>query len=123
MLTFIVLAVRGGPTGRTIRGAVRGREYFDAMWTHFALAGTTIDVIQAEWTTAPLMPMAIFTINLDAFNTAVLVHPTREAAALHGTPTGHYARTKGYTAVTVFRALPPGPTGPFSDVIVQFRRP
>jgi hypothetical protein len=123
VLTFIVLAVKSGPGGAVVRGAVRGSEFFDAMWAHFAAAGTAIDVIQAEWTTAPLLSSVTFTTNLDAFNAAVLVSPTREAAASHGTPTGSYARGKGYTAVTVFRALPPGPTGPFDEVIVQFRRP
>jgi len=123
VLTFIVLTVKRGPGGTTIRSAVRGREFFDAMWAHFATAGTSIDVIQAEWTTAPLSATASFTTNLDAFNTAALVHPSLEAAAFHGTPTGSYAGGKGYTVVTVVQAVRHQPTGPFDDVIVQFRRP
>jgi hypothetical protein len=123
VLTFIVLAVKPGPNGTTLRGAVRGSQFFQAMWTHFAWVGTVIDVIQAEWTDAPLSATATFTTNLDAFNAAVLVHPTLEAAALHGTPTGSYARRKGYTGVSVVQASRPTPTGPFDEVIVQFRRP
>ena len=123
MLTFIVLAVKSGPSGTPIRSAVRGSEFFEAMWAHFAAAGTVIDVIQAEWTSAPLLGATAFTTNLDAFNAAVLLHPTPEAAALYGTPTGSYARGKGYTAVTVVQARQPTPTGPFDDVIVQFRGP
>lgn len=123
VLTFIVLAVKPGPNGTTIRSAVRGSEFFEAMWAHFAAAGTVIDVIQAEWTTAPLLGSAAFTTNLEAFNAAVLLHPTPEAAALYGTPTGRYARKKGYTAVTVVQALRSAPAGRFYDVIVQFRRP
>jgi hypothetical protein len=123
VVTFIVLAVKRAANGMPVRSAVRGAEFFDAMWAHFAAAGTPIDVIQAEWTSAPLSATATFTTNLDAFNAAVLVHPTLEVAALHGTPTGSYARGKGYTAVTVVQALRLTPTGPFDDVIVQFRRP
>ena len=122
VLTFLVLVVKRGPNGLAVRGAVRGGEFFDAMWAHFAAVGTVVDVIQAEWTTVPLSPTATFTTNLDGFNAAVLVHPTLEAAALHGTPTSSFARRKGYTGVTVVQALPPSQAGPFDEVIVQFRR-
>jgi len=126
VLTFIVLAVKPGAGGAATRGTVRGSEFFDAMWAHFAAAGTNIDVIQAEWTTAPLSATATFTTNLDAFNRAVLTHPTLEAASLDGTVTGNYAKKKGYIHVTVVHAFPPstpGRKGPYYDVVVQFRRP
>ena len=126
VLTFIVLAVKAGAGGSTIRGMVKGSEFFDAMWAHFAAAGTAIDVIQAEWTAAPLSVVATFTTNLDLFNAAILSHPTLEAAALYGTVTGHYARSKGYTKSTILHALPQNVAsrqGPYDDVVVQFRRP
>ena len=126
VLTFIVLAVKPGPLGTPMRGRVKGSEFFDAMWAHFVAARTTIDVIQAEWTNTPLSATATFTTNLDAFNKAILTHPTLEAAALHGTVTGNYAKKKGYTKVTIIHVLPlsaPGQKGSYNDVIVQFRRP
>jgi hypothetical protein len=126
VLTFIVLAAKSGPGGTTIRGKVKGSEFFEAMWTHFIASGTTIDVIQAEWTDRPLSITATFTTNLDAFNKAVLVYPTLEAAALHGTVTGNYSKKKNYTKVTIVSVDPPssaGQKGPFKDAIVQFRQP
>lgn len=125
VLTFIVLAEKGASDGTAIRGAVRGREFFEAMWSHFSACGTVIDVIQAEWTSAPLSAAVAFATNLDAFNAAVQFHPTLDAAALDGTVTGKYAKGKGHTTVVIVRALPPsaaGQKGPFEDVVVQFRR-
>jgi hypothetical protein len=122
VLSFIVLAVRPGPNGTTIRGAVRGSELFAAMWAHFVAMGTVIDLIQAEWTTSPLLGNLPFTTNLDAFNAAVLVHPTLEDAALHGTPTGSYARRVGHTRVLVVRTRQHAPHDPYYDVQVEFRR-
>jgi hypothetical protein len=126
VLTFIVLTVKQAFGAASVRGTVRGSEFFDAMWAHFAAEGTTVDVIQAEWTAAPLSAIATFTTNLDAFNRAVQVHATLEVAALEGTVTGKYAKKKGYTVATIVHALPPGASGktvPYNDVIVQFRRP
>jgi hypothetical protein len=126
VLTFIVLAMIPGKGGTTIRGKVRGSEFFDSMWYHFASAGTNIDVIQAEWTDGALSPTATFTTNLDAFNKAILVYPSNEDAALDGTVTGKYAKRKGYTRVSVVSAVPSssqGQTGTYKEVIVQFRRP
>jgi hypothetical protein len=126
ILSFVVLAVKTGPRGSTIRGKIKGGEFFDAMWAHFASRGTSIDVIQAEWTDAPLSPVATFTTNLDAFNKAIQLFSSAEDAALQGTPTGHYASKKGYTRVNFVHTLPtllPKQNGPFTEVVVQFRRP
>lgn len=122
VLTFIVLAVKRDPGGIARRGAIRGSEFFEAMWQHFAAAGTRIDAIQAEWTAAPLSAIASFTTNLDAFNAAIHRFPTLEIAALHGTPTGKYAASRGYSRVNIVRALPLGGM-PYNEVVVRFRRP
>ena len=126
VLTFIVLALKTDVHGATTRGMVKGSELFDAMWAHFVAMGTAIEVIQAEWTNAPLSATARFTTNLDAFNKATHTQPTLEAAAIHGTITGKYVKKKGYTKVTIIHALPlriSGQQEPYSDVIIQFRRP
>jgi hypothetical protein len=126
VLTFIVLAIKAGPGGTIIRGRVRGSEFFDAMWAHFASKGTTIDVIQAEWTDTQLGATATFTTNLEAFNKAVMVHSSLDDAARAGTVTGKYAKKKGFTKANIIRALQSslqGQTGAYKDVIVQFRRP
>jgi len=125
ILTFIVRTIKPGPGGTVIRGKVKGSEFFEAMWEHFVAMGTTIDVIQGEWSDRVIFNFGKLTANLDAFNRALLIHSTREDAASNGTPTGRYAKKKLYTKVHFAKAEPPSQTGtgPYTDVVVQFRRP
>ena len=127
ILSFIVINQKLDARNNLIKGVVKGAEFFDAMWSHFVMTGTTIDVIEGEWMDIPLLgtnkPLRA---NLDAFNKAILIHPTYEDAARDGTITGSYAKKKNYTNVTILHTLPPCPPGknrPYKDVKVQFRKP
>jgi hypothetical protein len=110
-LDFIVVAQL--PDGT--RGAVSGTELFDAMWDHL---GASARVIEGNWSTAD----PNLTTNLSAFNAALRSNTnlTERDAALNYTPTGNYARNKGFTNVSIVQALPVGQRGNYTDVVVRF---
>jgi hypothetical protein len=121
VLSFVVQALKMCLSGAIIRGRIKGIDFFDTMWDHFQLLGTHIDVIQGEWSDAPLIGNVSFTTNLDSFNKAVLVYSTLDEAALEDTVTGKYAKKYGYSKVSISQVH--GQRGVYTHVVVQFRRP
>jgi len=101
------------PTGE--RGAVRGREFFDAMMSHF---GESIECIEGDWSDATRG----FVANLDEFNTQTAAGVSQENAARR-TWTGRMAKRHGYDSITIEHALPKGAAGHYREVFVRFRRP
>ena len=112
VLSFIVVSELIDGT----RGQVRGSEFFAAMMDHFGDAA--VDVIEGQWeTTNPA-----WTTNLTAFNKITAAANVTEEAAATQVPTGIYATRRGYTNVTVVKALPPGARGNYTEVLVEFRK-
>jgi hypothetical protein len=112
VLSFIVVAEL--PDGT--RGQVRGSEFFAAMMDHFGNAA--VDVIEGQWeTTNPA-----WATNLKAFNAITGATNATEEVAATRAPTGIYATRRGYTRMTVVRALPPAARGNYTEVLVQFRK-
>jgi hypothetical protein len=112
ILSFIVVAEL--PDGT--RGHVRGSEFFAAMMDHFGDAA--VDVIEGQWeTTNP-----DWTTNLKAFNMIIGTTNTIEEIAATRVPTGIYATRRGYTKVAVVKAFPPGASGNYTEVLVEFRK-
>jgi hypothetical protein len=112
VLSFIVVAELQDGT----RGQVRGSEFFTAMMGHFGAAA--VDVIEGQWeTTNPA-----WITNLAAFNTATATTNVSEEVAATQVPTGIYAGRRGYTNVTIVKALPAGARGSYAEVLVEFRK-
>ena len=112
VLSFIVVAELTDGT----RGRVRGHEFFTAMMDHFGDSG--VDAIEGQWETTN----AAWATNLTAFNTLTGTSNVPEEVAATWVPTGIYAARRGYTKVTVVKALPPGARGRYVDVLVEFRK-
>jgi hypothetical protein len=112
ILSFIVVAELLDGT----RGQVRGSEFFTAMMNHFGDAA--VDVIEGQWETTN----SAWTTNLKAFNKATATTNDSEESAATQVPTGIYATRRGYTKVTVVKALPPGARGNYTEVLVEFRK-
>jgi hypothetical protein len=88
------------------RGRVRGREFFAAMMDYFG--DDAVDVIEGQWEAAN----PIWGTNLKAFNATTGTGNVSERDAAARVPTGKYATRRGFTKVTVVRALPVGARGP-----------
>jgi hypothetical protein len=112
ILSFIVVAELSDGT----RGQVRGSEFFTAMMDHFGDAA--VDVIEGQWETTN----SAWTTNLNVFNKATGTTNVTEEVAATQVPTGIYATRRGYTRVTVVKALPPGARGNYTEVLVEFRK-
>jgi hypothetical protein len=112
ILSFIVVAEL--PDGT--RGQVRGSEFFTAMMNHFGDAA--VDVIEGQWETTN----AAWATNLTAFNRITAATNVTEEGAATQVPTGIYATRRGYTRVTVVKALPPRARGHYTEVLVEFRK-
>jgi hypothetical protein len=112
VLSFIVVAQL--PDGT--RGQVRGSEFFTAMMDHFGNA--VVDVIEGQWETTNPAWMT----NLDAFNAVTGTTNVTEEVAATRVPTGIYATRRGYTKVTVVKALPVGARGSYTEVLVEYRK-
>lgn len=111
-MSFIVVAEL--PDGT--RGRVRGSEFFTAVMDHFG--NDSVDVIEGRWEdTNPA-----WTTNLKAFNKILGTRSVTLADAATLTPTGTYATRRGYTRVTVERAIPEFARGEYTAVLAEFRR-
>jgi hypothetical protein len=112
ILSFVVVAEL--PDGT--RGQVRGSEFFTAMMDHFGNAA--VDVIEGQWEATN----AAWTTNLSAFNKVTGTTTITEEVAATQVPTGIYATRRGYTKVTVVKALPIGSRGSYTEVLIEFRK-
>jgi hypothetical protein len=95
------------------KGRTRGREFFDAMMTHF---GVKVRIIEGRWDRSSGL-----TTNLDLFNLATMALPP-EQAALVATKTGQWADDYGFTNVTVIRLEPQNAIGQYNRVRVNFSK-
>lgn len=94
------------------RGAVHGKQFFEAMMVHF---GARIRMIEGSWNAANGL-----TTNLDLFNRATSAGlALLDAAAF--TWTGLRAAEYGFSPVSI-TASPPGAVGRFDTVRVEFRQ-
>lgn len=112
VLGFIVVAEL--PDGT--RGRVRGHEFFAAMMDNFG--NDAVDVIEGQWEVAN----ALWGTNLSAFNALTAASHVSERDAAAQVPTGKYATRRGFTKLTVVRALPVGARGRYTDVLVEYRK-
>lgn len=95
------------------RGAVTGREFFAEMMGHF---GAKVRVLEGNWDSTSGL-----TTNIDQMNRAAAAGlGPEEAAAL--TWTGMRACEFGYNQVRVIAVDPPGATGHWIGVRVEFSR-
>lgn len=98
------------------RGRVRGSEFFTAMMDHFG--NDAVDVIEGQWEAAN----ADWGTNLKVFNAIMGSSAATEVEAATRVPTGIYATRRGFTNVTVVRALPLGARGNYTEVVIEFRK-
>jgi hypothetical protein len=112
ILSFIVIAELPDST----RGQVRGKEFFNAMMDHFGDAA--VDVIEGQWETTN----TAWATNLNVFNAITGTTNATEEVAATRVPTGIYATRRGYTNVTVVKALPVGARGNYTEVLVEYRK-
>jgi hypothetical protein len=96
------------------RSPVRGRDFFDAMMSHF---GAKVRIIEGNWDRQSGLKT-----NLDLFNKAVAGGLILEEAALKATRTGRWADDYGYSNVTVVDLSPPNAPGNYDRVVVHFSR-
>jgi len=93
---------------------VRGREFFDAMMSHF---GAKIRIIEGSWDR-----QSGLTTNLDLFNRATAAGSPPTEAARKATKTGRWADDYGYSNVTIVDLAPPNAVGNFDRAVVRFAR-
>jgi hypothetical protein len=115
ILTFTVVAI--DDQGQRGPGNISGTDFFEAMWNHL---GTKVQVIETDWSTGSGM-----TTNIDELNrlTSQAGGGRTIDEGSKRTWTGRRAASKGFTDVTVVRALPPNTPGRYQEVVIRFRRP